>query len=79
MGCSHSTEEKKFIRSQARSNMQQFMISNMYNSNIRPSVHGLRRMVSSAPLKLQKKIQKATLKEINEAQSRNAILHGPKV
>lgn len=79
MGCSHSTEQKKFIQSQARSNMQKYMLSNMYDYNRRPSVQELRHMASSAPSKLQKIIQKVTLKEINEAQSRNAVLHSPKV
>ena len=79
MGCSHSTEEKKFIQSQARANMQHYMLSNMYNHNLRPSQEELTRMTSSIPSKLRKKIQKITLKEINKAQLRNAVLHSPKV
>ena len=79
MGCSHSAEKKKFIQSQARSNMQQYMLSNMYDYNRRPSEQELTYMASSMPLKLRKIIKKTTLNEINNAQLRNAVLHRPKV
>ena len=79
MGCSYSTEKKKFIHSQARSNMQQYMLSNMYDYNRRPTAEELKQMTSSMPLKLRKIIKKTTLDEINNAQLRNAVLHRPKV
>lgn len=79
MGCSQSSEVKTFIYSQARSNMQKYMVYNMHDSNLRPSAQELKHMTSTVPYKLRKRIQRLTLKEINKAQLRNAVFDSPKV
>jgi hypothetical protein len=77
MGCYQSSGEKEIVHRRARSNMQKYILHNMYDSQRRPTVTELDIMTENDPLKLRTPIQKRTYAYIDSAQLRNASFNGP--
>ena len=53
MGCYQSSGEKEIVHRRARSNMQKYILHNMYDSRRRPTVTELDIMTEKDPLKLR--------------------------
>lgn len=79
MGCRQSVEKKEMIHRRARSNMQKYILHNMYDPGRRPTASELCAMTKNDPTTLRILIQKTTNAYIHDAQLRNASLNGPNI